>query len=184
MKRLTAILAACTLMTLVGCDSGAREGKPVAATKVALRNVPSLGFTAEEFQERFNTQAQRRKMELRVSFIRVEPESEEADKWLYQFDNRTGFLAMINREDERIRSITYMGSGDGSPQSGLRLMFAFMMLIRAIDPALSDDTANDLAFALFEAMKNESSVERFQNGMRYASLVVKGMGFVVQITPA
>jgi len=143
----------------------------------------SLGFTAKQFQERFNVAATTRSFEYRINGVDIKPSTEIADQWQYAFSNRIGFLATVNRSDRTVRSFTYMASGDGSLKSGADIMLVLSLLIRSIDPALTNETANELMLDLMEAVKGESSVERVRNGIRYGSLNMPTVGFIVAINP-
>lgn len=142
----------------------------------------SLGFTPEQLRTRFNEQAKARDVEYRISGVTLQPGSAESDKWVYSFTNRIGFLATTNKPRGDLRSVTYMASGDGTAQSGVHILFALLTLIHAIDPALSNETANQMALALLSVAKNKgATVERIANGIRYGAGFVEGAGLIVAI---
>ena len=93
-------------------------------------------------------------------------------------------MAMVNRQDGTIRSVTYLGSGDGTVQSGATIMFALGMIIRTIDPALTDETANNLTLSLMDAITSKIDVEKTLNGVRYGASSIPEIGFLVAINPA
>lgn len=169
----------CQMQFAVAADA---TGAPVP--KSAGTEPMSMGFSPKEFQARFNRQAIERKAEFRVTSTQLKALTEVADQWVYQFDNNLAFLAPVNRKDGTIRSLTYVARGDGSLESGARLLFALSLLVRSVDPALTDKTANALVGNLMDAAKNGGKpIERVQNGVRYASATAEGVGFMVAINP-
>lgn len=172
-------IVALLVVGLLGPTSALAAGKPTPAEDQPM----TLGFTPKELQARFNRQASQRDMEFRISGVQLKPSTPIADQWVYQFNDRIGFMAMVNRKDGTIRSITYMGSGDGSVESGSKLMFGVLLLVRSVDPALSDKTANRLALDLVEALKVKDGIERVQNGVRYGSVVLPKIGLMLAINP-
>lgn len=153
-----------------------------AATPAQIQPM-SLGFTPEQLSKRFNDQATNRGVEYRINGITLKPNTPESDKWLYQFTNRIGFLAVTNKGRGDIRSITYMASGDGTLESGANMMFVLMTLIHAIDPALTDETTNKLALDLLEVFKKGTPVERVVNGVQYGSAHMENVGLFLAINP-
>lgn len=142
-----------------------------------------MGLKPAELKQRFNAAAAARKQEYRITNIQLKPSTAAADQWVYQFTERIGFLAMVNRDAGDIRSISYMASGDGSIRSGGEMIFVLSVLVRTLDPALGDESASRLVLDLMGATKIAKGVERTVNGLRFGALFVPGMGLIVAINP-
>jgi hypothetical protein len=143
----------------------------------------SMGITPEKLQQRFNAAAAARKQEYRIANINIKPSTPAADMWVYQFTNRIGLFVMVNRPAGDVRSISYLASGDGTTKSGGEIIFVLSLLVRAIDPALGDESASRLTLDLMGATKIPNGVERTVNGVRYGAHFVPGTGMIVAINP-
>lgn len=144
----------------------------------------SMGFTPKDFQRRFNGLAEKHGTEFRIQNTTLARSTPTADQWTVQFTSKIVLVAMVNRDDGTIRSFMYASSGDGTFESGAAQMVVIMTLIRAIDPALSDRTANKIAMGAFDAFKKPQGVETVQNGIRYGSIYVKDYALIIAINPA
>lgn len=180
-------------MVLPGCTKNDDvKTEAVASTKHEVTPMASpdpqaamsMGFKPIEFKERFNGIAQNVGLEYRVSSVQTTKGSEIADEWIYEFTDRIGLVMPVNRKDGTVRSVTYLATGDGSQRSGEHVVMVLATLIRAIDPALTNETANKLLFDLTDTFKSRERVERVLNGVRYGAIVADGVGLVVAINPS
>ncbi|MBX3588775.1 MAG: hypothetical protein KF796_19255 [Ramlibacter sp.] len=158
---------------------------PASPVPVAVDTQPmSMGYGLVQLRERLNTIAAQRKLPYQIADLSTKKSSEVADQWVYPLSKHVTLMAMTNRSDGTVRSITYIGSGDGTLKSGADMMFALGVLLRTVDPSMNDETANELMMELISPIRDKRDVERQRNGLRFGSTLVPGVGLVAAINPS
>lgn len=149
--------------------------------------IASLGFDVDEFKKRFNKAAQEFKSDMRIDNIKVESGAVQ-DTFQYMLTSHLGIVGAVNKEDGNINSITIIGQGDGTVQSGLNIMVSMGILIATVNPELSPDERGNILKELGIIGDNVDILnlnkDTIRNGKKYFITSSKELGIMFGVENA
>ena len=92
--------------------------------------------SVDEFSNNFNHFAIENNLEFRIRNISIKS-GEYNNVFTYMFNDNIGLTGQLNKSSNSLRSITMIGSGDGTVNSGLDLLLVMGGVIAAVNPELS-----------------------------------------------
>ncbi len=102
-----------------------------------------LFSSVEEFKNIFNEYCQSKGLDFRINSVKLE-EGEVNNSFSYMLTDNIGLIGSINKSDETIKSITMIGSGDGSLESGSDMILCMATIISSVDPTLPEDRKSEV----------------------------------------
>lgn len=165
-KIIASIFYLCVLLTVIGIFAGEEENanqkditnkspsetQSVSANQANLNQskpknetekIFSIGLKPDEFKDRFNQAATEFDSDLRITDLNVD-EGSVQDTFQYMLTSHLGLIGSINKQDGSIRSVTILGQGDGTAQSGLNIITSMGILIAAVNPEISPNKRGDI----------------------------------------
>lgn len=106
-------------------------------TKEEDKKIPgTLGFTPEEFRDRFNKSAKEMSTDFKITDLKVKP-GEVQDVFQYMLTKNLVITGAVNKLDGSVREVMILGSGDGTIDSGIDIIMSMAVLIDSVNPELS-----------------------------------------------
>lgn len=139
----------------------------------------SFDMTAEEFVAMFNKMAQKVGDEQRASIVKKDAST------VYATITKTNGFVLSTAASGRVREITYMGSGDGTDASGMRIMMGMLYSIAAVRPQWTSEKRMDVLKKLGVASgKLPEKSSTTAEGVKFEFMSSKETGAMFFITPA
>lgn len=164
------------VLVIVGCSK--EQNQSVEATKnqdtaksIDLPEVASLGVTIQNFSERFNAAMVDMKQPFRVTEFQID-NSDNPPSFKYFFNNNIGLIGSVT-PDSKIIDFTMIGTGEGTMESGLNIMFVMNALIRTVNPEMSKQEAAKMVLKLME----DSAKEMSNNNSGSSSIILNGLKY-------
>ncbi|MBY0088411.1 hypothetical protein [Brevibacillus brevis] len=104
----------------------------------------NIGMNPEQFKTAFNNASKSLKSDLKVGKISIEDGAVQ-NTFKNNFTKNLGLVGVVNKKDGSVRSVTFIGGGDGTAKSGTDIIISMGLAIMATNPELSvDDRGNVL----------------------------------------
>lgn len=157
------------LCFLCGCskvpESPAENVKTTESPQPLPEAIMSLGVTVKVFSERFNSAMTDMKQPFRITEFEID-NSDKPASFKYLFNSHIGLIGAVTPSN-KIIDFTMIGSGEGTIESGLNIMFVMNALIRAVNPEMSKQEAAKMVMQLME-----NSAVKIANGKSGSSSII------------
>ena len=92
--------------------------------------------SAQEFKNNFNSFSKTYKLGLRITKLNIQ-QGDANNTFTYILSKQVGLVGTINKTDNSLISISMVGQGNGSLQSGVDIIATMTCIIGAVDTSLS-----------------------------------------------
>jgi flagellar motor protein MotB len=142
-----------------------------AKEKEEAKKIPgTLGMTPTQFMVAFNESAEEFDSTLRIKNIKLEVGSLQ-NSFQHMFTENLGVIGTVNKQDNSVRDVLILGSGNGLASSGMDIFIAMGILIAATNPELAPDERGDILRDLGLMDENTDilniDASTIRNGIRY-----------------
>lgn len=143
----------------------------------------SLGYTVDQFTDRYNQSISALGLDHHFSFNSQSNDGETIVGSLISDSENIGLSIFANPETMDLQSVIYIGTGDGSTQSGIAASFGAVALVMAIEnPAMLPEDRKkiliDLGLLNGEIFETEK-ISIVRNGVKYTSMFSESIGLFV-----
>ncbi len=139
----------------------------------------SLGVTPEEFKVRFNGFTKELDLTMNIKSLPIDPDS-IIKNFEYYFSDDLFLVGTINKESGEVRGISFNGRGDGTTESGGKLLIGAAAVFAATQPDATVQTGGGILqkLGLFEEGIDYENLDAstILNGLEYRVMSVKAMG--------
>lgn len=178
---------------LIGIIAGGAESEdapvvsePVVSEPIVSKpDVSDLGITLEQFIDSYETALKTLENEGKIKEIKRDDSGDFFTLQL-QLDTYRGFVATIDKDSNFLRSVIFTGSGDGTTDSGLKIIIGAVAFGMALeDPKMSMEDRNALSreLGVLDGRAFKEAVSLKRNGIAYYGTVIEGMGFMLSAEP-
>lgn len=143
-------------------------------TPVPLEIPATLGISADDFIDAFNENMAALESKLKLSSVEWSEENEGT-----QIITATGFINDYNvftfsatPDTREIISIFYIGTGDGTYESGVDVLYCMSATIRSVDPSISSSDSIDMILTMMDETQNSTT----KNNIAYSIFQSKDLG--------
>ncbi|WP_147301517.1 hypothetical protein [Kushneria indalinina] len=150
-------------------SGGEVSTKPTSAESAKSAEIESgsdLGFDAKTFAKRFNSAMadlnQPYRADGNVDNSGVQGVFQEA------FSEHLALTGTIKPQSGAVNGIIFMGTGDGTPESGARVMVVASGLVAATQDSMSPQDAFEVVMSLLQSYDGGDSVSQTLNGVKYS----------------
>lgn len=167
------------------CNSLKESEQRAAINLAAQRNssvtlapqAPSLGLSPDVFKERFNQIAEEIDAPFHINQMKIDKGN--VDSFNVKFSKNNVLFGTITK-DGMIDSVTSISSGDGTIQSGLKMMLLSAIIVRSTSPDLSKEDAGKVVLEMMG--KNNKSPDATSHSKKignveYFTSLSKDLGY-------
>lgn len=143
---------------------------PVAQQRAEIEAGSDIGVRVEDFVSQFNSAMVRAELPYRAKG-NVPDMDENSVQRVYQetFSKNLALLMTVKPETDVIRDVTFIGTGDGTVDSGVRVLMVAAGVYSATQPTLPmKDSITMLTDMSEEFNQKQESVSRILNGLEYS----------------
>ncbi|WP_458122830.1 tyrosine-type recombinase/integrase [Paenibacillus sp. Z3-2] len=144
----------------------------------------SLGVTPEEFKDRFNGFTKELDLAMNIKSLPIDPDS-IIKNFEYSFSDDLFLVGTINKESGEVRGISFNGRGDGTTESGEKLLIGAAAVFAATQPDATVQTGGGILkkLGLFEEGIDYKYIDAstILNGLEYRVMSVKAMASYTKI---
>lgn len=143
-------------------------------------------MNAEQFKKAFNKASDDIGIDLKVGKINIE-EGSKQNTFKNSFTKNLSLVGIVNKKDASVRSVTFIGAGDGSAKSGADIILSMGLAIMAVNPELSDDDRANILREL--GLMGDGDVfnlhnDTIRNGIKYSINTSKELGIWFTVSSA
>lgn len=148
-----------------------------------------LGFTAEEFYARFNNAVAPLDLPFKAPAKPTITSGQVKDSFTFMLDDYIGITGSINKHNSMINSLMLTGVGDGTADSGARIILTSAAMFMAATDDLSDSgkkAATDTLLRLFDKQKSsdDNIAKTYRSGLQFMIASPEGLGTWISVSPA
>ncbi len=176
MKTLCTILIVC--FALFGCDN--TNTKPTENLTNNVDTLKRLFTSVDVFKTHFNTFSEKVKSGFSVGETSIS-NGEINNTFSYLFNDNLSVVGSLNKQDNSIKEIMFIGSGDGTATSGADILIIAASLISTCEPNLTqtqkDKILNNLGFIDGSLLSSEAPKKAISNNISYTCTHNEVTGF-------
>jgi flagellar motor protein MotB len=125
-------------------EEAKEKAEKEAKEKEEAKKIPgTLGMTPTQFMVAFNESAEEFDSTLRIKNIKLEVGSIQ-NSFQHTFTENLGVIGTVNKQDNSVRDVLLLGSGNGLASSGMDIFIAMGILIAATNPELAPEERGDI----------------------------------------
>jgi hypothetical protein len=105
--------------------------------------VVTLGYTPDEFKNRFNVASQQIGSHLKIENLTIQ-DGPVQDTFNYAFNDQIAIVGSVHKKDGNVRDLMLICQSDGTPSSAADIFVAMGLLIMATTPDLNQDERTEV----------------------------------------
>jgi hypothetical protein len=105
--------------------------------------VVTLGYTPDEFKNRFNDASQQIGSHLKIENLTIQ-DGPVQDTFNYAFNDQIAIVGSVHKKDGNVRDLMLICQSDGTPSSAADIFVAMGLLIMATNPDLNQDERTEV----------------------------------------
>lgn len=173
-------------------DSQASADQPTASDKSSdvwadkraqVENRADLGIKPDQFTKRYNAALADLNQAVRIA-PNIKRGQQAANTFSAEVYSSAILTGTMKQSSDKLTSVTLIGAGDGSANSGARILLAAVALFMASSEQMSKKSAADLVMKLTGQRTDHKSAEQVIDGIRYSCTKTQSVGVWFGIEPA
>jgi len=167
-------------------DEAKKKAEEEAAKKEAEEVSHNIGMNPEQLKTAFNKASKNIGIDLRIGNFKIE-EGAVQNTFKNSFTKNLSMVGMVNKKDGSVRSVTFIGAGDGTAKSGADIILSMGLTIMATNPELSEDDRGNILREL--GLMDGGDVfnlnkDTIRNGIKYSLNTSKELGIWFTVSSA
>jgi len=148
------------------------------AKKKAEEIPHSIGMNADQFKKAFNEASNSIGTDLKIGNLKIE-EGPMQNTFNHSFTKNLSMVGIVNKIDGSVRSVTFIGAGDGTAKSGADIILSMGLAIMTTNPELSENDRGNILREL--GLMDGGDVlnldkDTIRNGIKYSLNTSKELG--------
>ena len=166
-----------SIASAVNLDTVATDIQPEASPA-------SLDMSPDEYRERFNRLLDTLDLPFRAAFSVVEGSINNVAR--ASLNDHLGLVAVVDKETGQLKSVTLLGSGDGTVESGANILIVAVATLAAATPNGSTKTVGPEVLELMKSFDEEADepASRIVNGVKFSHMRTEEFGAFFSAEPA
>lgn len=141
----------------------------------------NIGYTPNDFRAIFNNKSRELDAGFALPRLNVEKGAVQ-DGFRHSLTNNLVIMGTVHKKDGMVRSVSVLGSGDGTIESGANIILAMVVLISTINPELNPDQRGEILKNL-GVFDNKTDImdlnkETTKHGIRYSIVSSEMFGII------